>query len=290
MGGYQRDMTGASAAIRITSLLHRVGMLSFPVDVDHLALNYADTFDCDDPIIRVEGDYWDGIEGGLFANEDRSSWIITFNLRSNTDRQRFTKAHELGHYVLHRHERTGFTCENGAISNRSKSDALIEAQANQFASYLLMPADEVRRRLTGQPITFHLLSSSATFFGVSLEAMCIRYLELTDQRVVLFKWISGFLDWNIPSPSARLSKAFYKKSPECIPPPPGSLAEDESVQHEWDGERVPSQCWFTNEPEDETLREMKHVSDEHERILTLLVLAPATKPWEREESEPEEDS
>ncbi len=290
MGGYQRDMTGAKAAIRITSLLQQADLLSFPVDVDHLALNYAATFDCEDPIVAVEGDYWDGIEGGLFANGDGSSWIITFNLRSNSDRQRFTKAHELGHYVLHRHERSGFRCENGAIGDRNKADALIESQANQFASYLLMPADEVRQQLLGQPITFHLLSRSATFFGVSLEAMCIRYLELTDQRVVLFKWICGFLDWCIPSQSARLSRAFYRKSHECIPTPPGSLAEEESIQHEWDGARVPAQCWFMSEPLDETLREMKHVSDEHERILTLLVLAPAAKPWEREETETEEDS
>jgi hypothetical protein len=116
----------------------------------------------------------EGRDGGLFANGDGSSWIITFNLRSNSDRQRFTKAHELGHYVLHRHERSGFRCENGAIGDRNKADALIESQANQFASYLLMPADEVRQQLLGQPITFHLLSRSATFFGVSLEAMCIR--------------------------------------------------------------------------------------------------------------------
>ena len=126
MGGYQRDMTGATAAIRITSVLRHAGLLSFPVDVDHLALNYAATFDCDDPIVAVEGDDWDGIEGGLIANEDQSAWIITFNLRSNSERQRFTKAHELGHYVLHRHERPGFKCENGAIGDRNKADALID--------------------------------------------------------------------------------------------------------------------------------------------------------------------
>lgn len=285
MGSYPRDMAGATAAIRITTLLQRAEMLSFPVDVDHLALNYATTFQCDDPIVGIQGEYWDGIEGALIANAERRSWIITYNKRSNEARQRFTKAHELGHYVLHRHQQARFKCASSLVTDRDQADVLIESQANQFASYLLMPADEVRKRLDHETLTFTLLSETASFFGVSLEAMCIKYLELTTQRVVLFKWDNGFMVWCIPSQSARLSHARYRKSPDCIPPPPGSLAEDEEIRQEWEGLRVPSNLWFVGEPEGDTLREMKHVSDEHERVLTLLVLPPATKPWEREDDE-----
>ena len=48
---------------------------------------------------------------------------------------------------------------------------------------------------------------------------------------------------------------------------------------------LPAQTWFQTESPHTRLREMKHVSDVHERVLSLLVLPEAETPWEREDDE-----
>lgn len=150
-----------------------------------------------------------------------------------------------------------------------------------------MPANHVRAKLHGQTITLERLSELARFYGVSLAAICLKFVEITDRRAVVMYWDNGFLKWCVPSRKARLSRARYLKSAALIEPPPGSLAADESVRQEWTGQRIPAQSWFPTESPHAFLREMKHVSDTFERILTLLILPEAEAPWERDD--PEED-
>lgn len=145
-----------------------------------------------------------------------------------------------------------------------------------------MPASHVRERLQGRCITFELISELATFYGASLEAMCLKFVELTDRRAVLFKWDNGFMKWCVPSRKARLTKARYPRTDALIEPPPGSLAAEVSVRQEWEGQLVPARTWFHTESPRASLREMKHVSDVHERVLSLLILPEAEAPWERE--------
>ena len=64
-------------------------------------------------------------------------------------RVRFTQAHELGHYILHRRMRDSFQCSDGDMLNWSQDDRDIEGQADVFASYLLMPLDDYRKQITG---------------------------------------------------------------------------------------------------------------------------------------------
>jgi IrrE N-terminal-like domain len=56
----------------------------------------------------------------------------------------FTQAHELGHYLLHRSARECFECTEGDLLNWSLDDQDMEAQADVFASYLLMPLHDYR--------------------------------------------------------------------------------------------------------------------------------------------------
>lgn len=285
----QPDRTGANAAIRISRQIEPWGEARFPVDVDILALNCAATYGWSDPITRIHGEAWDGIEGALIASPSGGEWGITYNTRSTPERQRFTKAHELGHYLLHRHQQPRFQCGDGAVWERDSGRPGIEAQANQFASYLLMPADHVRERLKGQRITFDRLGELARCYGVSLEAMCLKFVEITDQRAVVMHWDNGILKWCVPSPKARLSRARYRRSDALIEPPPGSLAADETIRQDWEGRRLPAQIWFDTESPHTFLREMKHVSDVHERTLSLLMLPKADAPWERDEEDEDED-
>ena len=84
--------------------------------------------------IRVGG--LEGAEGRLVASDDDGG-VIRVASQQNLGRYRFTIAHELGHYVLHR---------QGVLDKVSTrrdmtiwNDASEEAEANCFAAELLMP-------------------------------------------------------------------------------------------------------------------------------------------------------
>mgnify|MGYP001584530096 CR=1 FL=1 len=97
---------------------------------------------------------------------------IYVNSNHPASRQRFTIAHELGHYMLHR-DRIG----DGIIDDylyRSELTDSLEHEANQYAARLLMP-----EALITQPQFESLtLAELANEFWVSNKTMDIRLGEL----------------------------------------------------------------------------------------------------------------
>lgn len=84
---------------------------------------------------------------GLLLAHAGEIWVNGGEAREWPPRRRFTIAHELGHWVLHRDQQTQLFCRHGAVDpptsaeqdSRPPLDA-IEAEANAFAAALLMPA------------------------------------------------------------------------------------------------------------------------------------------------------
>lgn len=73
----------------------------FPVDVEALCLEYTKIYS--DPITKVVGDSLGSFEGMLRPGRKKPCWHIIYNNDTNyRGRERFTLAHELGHYLLHR--------------------------------------------------------------------------------------------------------------------------------------------------------------------------------------------
>jgi Zn-dependent peptidase ImmA (M78 family) len=75
---------------------------------------------------------------------DTGIYRISVSRSDHYFRQRFTMAHELGHYILHRHRMVNNVIEDTAMYRSNLSDAL-EREANQFAASLLMPLEQVKR-------------------------------------------------------------------------------------------------------------------------------------------------
>ncbi|EQA4400421.1 ImmA/IrrE family metallo-endopeptidase, partial [Acinetobacter baumannii] len=93
-------------------------------------------------------------------------WTILYNPTvESSGRILFTKAHELGHYILHRTIQDEFLC--GAEDLQTYDIASIETEANKFSSYLLMPIDDFRRQID-QTQLIQSLSLCALRYGVSL--------------------------------------------------------------------------------------------------------------------------
>lgn len=135
----------------------------FPVDVIDIA---------DQMGIRVEYTYLqDGVSGMIRARPDEVP-VIYVDERDSRGRQRFTIAHELGHYV----ERTNQGKVDFAfIDRRGMEYDLHEFYADEFAGNLLMPR-EVLEQLQEQGKT---KLGIATYFDVSPSALNKRLERLT---------------------------------------------------------------------------------------------------------------
>jgi IrrE N-terminal-like domain len=88
----------------------------------------------------------DPLAGYLFA-AGRIGWAFV-RADDILPRRRFTAAHELGHFVLHRERMQSFSDTNESISEGLESADLkqMEREANQVAVELLMPAEVCRER------------------------------------------------------------------------------------------------------------------------------------------------
>lgn len=285
-------MAGMRAAAKITRWIEPWGDRRFPIDVELLARQAHTMYGRDDPITQFHGEAWDGFDGFLQRSPDHpEEWWLSYNNAAPPGRVRFSQAHELGHYVLHSQRQDRFRCGPDAIVEKDTGEPNIEAQANQFASYLLMPANDVRPRIEAADITLDLIGMLAERYGVSFEAMCIRVVELTAERAVLVYWDNGMMRRWSRSDAAKRQRLWLEQPARApLEPPAGTLAADAGVRQCREGRSVAARHWFRTAPDGEMVREMKHTSDTYERVLSLLIVARFEPRWARDDEEPIEDA
>ena len=254
-----------------------MGCMKLPIDLDLVRQMLPDTPLGRGAVIKEPADLtWGSSEGALVQNsENKAEWGLFVNPNTRVERRRFTIAHELGHFVLHRSVRPEFQCDKESVHSGIDTLKKIEREADDFASNLLMPGNLLRTRIDGKHIDFHLLGELAKEFNVSLEAMCIRLIKFTEQRAVLVHWDNGFLKYQWPSESARRTRVRLHKTSDPQEPYVGTLAADESFEQEWDGIDMPASAWCSSEATDIGLRELKHTYTDGNRILSLLILESA---------------
>jgi hypothetical protein len=134
-----------------------------PVDLDGIARDLG---------VKVyQAPLGSGISGQIMRDRLRggpSGFAIYVNSAEHPNRRRFTFAHELAHFILHRD-----LIETGVIDDTMYRSALsdhYEVQANRMAADILMPVRLVKlwRVRERDPVRL------ATLFGVSSQAMQIR--------------------------------------------------------------------------------------------------------------------
>lgn len=158
--------------MRFSEQLNMIGRFKkrAPVDVEGLSFALG---------VPVHYAYLPDTTSGMIERVSEDKFRILVNANHSPNRQRFTIAHELGHYMLHRHligkgiedNRAYRSSLDGAYQNREIGPTQ-ETQANKFAVGLLMPdhlLEEVRR----DP-RFNSTAAQAKALGVSEQAYCIR--------------------------------------------------------------------------------------------------------------------
>jgi Zn-dependent peptidase ImmA (M78 family) len=108
--------------------------------------------------------------GSLSYNNGK--WVMRINQKHHPKRRRFTMAHEFAHYYLHR-EATPYFEDTTFFRNDNTSS--IEFAANDFASKLLMPEEDVKKCISEGTSN---LSDLANKFEVSIDAMRNRITNL----------------------------------------------------------------------------------------------------------------
>ncbi|HDR2793026.1 MULTISPECIES: ImmA/IrrE family metallo-endopeptidase [Enterobacter] len=78
--------------------------------------------------------------------EENGSYIIRVNRHDVKERQRFTLAHEIAHFLLHK-DRIGDGITDDVLY-RSKLSDFMEIQANRLAADILMPWDLIQPKLS----------------------------------------------------------------------------------------------------------------------------------------------
>lgn len=158
-------------------LVERLGIEAAAVDVREVAATLG--------LSVMETDLGEGMSGLLVTGGGKK--LICVQKGDHKHRQRFTIAHEIGHFHLrhqfepgeHVHVDKGlFVSQRGPRASEGIDSKEIEA--NQFAASLLMPSRLVLReaQAIGEPLSEEAIRQLARTFQVSEQAMTIRLTTL----------------------------------------------------------------------------------------------------------------
>ena len=158
----------------------------------------------------------------------------------------------------------------------------MEAEANTFAAFLLMPANDFREQIKSQIVTIDLLGHCAARYGSSFTATALKWLEITDEAAMLVVARNEFVCWSYPNKLASRKGAYL---PPGTPVPQSAIDRLSSAaqsRSQWCP--VQSGVWHsTMEAEESAI-----VSDQFE-LAIFLVRFPTTGAVQHEE-EPEQDA
>ncbi|MGY6649487.1 ImmA/IrrE family metallo-endopeptidase [Wenyingzhuangia sp. IMCC45574] len=171
----------ASIESKAVSIIKEFGDLKTPINVEQICRNMGIEIKCED--------LGENVSGVLFIKKDGSG-VIGYDQNNNISevRKRFSIAHELGHYVLHRFNQELFVDHKQfkAIfrdNDSSKGDITQEREANAFAAALLMPKEKLNKALSKHVFDLadsdeNIIDKLAKKFNVSSQAMTYRIAKL----------------------------------------------------------------------------------------------------------------
>lgn len=169
-------MTSKDIERKAAFLISEVKITEMPVSVVSIAEKLG--------ILIRAFEFGEEISGALIMEGGKG--VIGFNSSESKVRQRFTIAHEIGHYVLHQPTSNIFFDEASSFSikyrsNRKNDNPIQERQANAFAAALLMPQKFLIAEIKERNLDLNdekSLKYLAKKFNVSITAMAIRLSDL----------------------------------------------------------------------------------------------------------------
>ncbi len=116
------------------------------------------------------------VNGQIRKNPENNEVIIEYDVNMHPNRQRFTLAHELGHYFLGHLDDNNILFRDPAKNFSLDNYDPYEAEANKFAADLLMPKEKIDFLL--QEVKMSSIEGMAKALQVSPAAMTYRLKNL----------------------------------------------------------------------------------------------------------------
>jgi hypothetical protein len=127
----------------------------------------------------------------------------------NVGFQRFSIAHELGHYFLGHADKL---FQGGKTTHESQagfgSSEQIELEADHFAAGLLMPSDLFKQEAGRHSDGLEAIEKVAERCQTSMISSAIRYVGLTDAAVAIIVSFGSSVDYCFSSPALRRIKGY----------------------------------------------------------------------------------
>lgn len=120
--------------------------------------------------------------------------FITVDSRSARARQRFSAAHELGHWMMDRGKLSGFTCTEKQLVTGWSGDNP-ERRANRFAADLLLPTYLFAPAAKDKEMTFTTVRELCQSFETSITATAIRLVETGSFPALVVCSTSSGIKW-----------------------------------------------------------------------------------------------
>ncbi len=180
-------------------------------------------------------------EAALIMDVNKAAGAILLARDRSSQRTRYSLAHELGHWLIPTHRPDaghGFECQLDDLHRVDEKEQnrrrRIEAEANRFASALLMPPRRVRTQMGKTSDLGDIVALAATF-GVSKEAMARAYVDASREPIAVlilhcglvsrvyrnlnFPWIDVGIGQRVPSDSvaSAASAGSMSELEECEP-------------------------------------------------------------------------
>lgn len=250
----------SSPGERAEALIADLG-ISTPSELDVEAIAF-------DSSVEVVYEAMTGCDASLVGYRDRA--IATINPSGVRGRERFSVAHELGHWHLHRGR--SFKCRVDDPSANLSSNRVVEKEADTFAAHLLMPRPLFNPVVAsfGKP-TFQQLTRIAGDFETSVMATTLRLANINTLPVIVACYDRDGRLWAMPA--ADIPRGWRLKE---------KLDDDtftyDLVHHgkECRGlAKQPADLWFENDEADNYEVQEQCIASMAGTALVLIYLEPA---------------
>ncbi len=260
--------------------------MSYPESVAERVIDALNIIDKSD-LLRVEEIAWargilvkddelEGAEARLVVGQGRG--VITIaNAVQDQRRKRFSIAHELGHFEMHKGIQELSLCLNQDIHELPYKNASnkSEQEANEFASALLMPKRFFAPLCLSEEPSLSHITSLANQFMTSLTATALKYIKFCNEPVAIVMSQNSKIQWFQSSSdfdSLRDELNFFIE--------PHTILESDTLAAKLFRDsnypkrkaRVYASSWFTpgNYNKDATIQEHSIAMPNYETVLTLL--------------------
>ncbi|NSW83105.1 MAG: ImmA/IrrE family metallo-endopeptidase [Syntrophothermus sp.] len=130
-------------------------------------------------------------------------------------RQKFSLAHELGHYYMPHHELLIIGCSaSDLMTFESNPSTMQEWEANVFASELLMPHHHIAKDAKAYEYSAESVKEIADKYEVSITAAAVRLLQVTPDSAAIVLSANGQIKWFKKSQNFR----YYIRATKTMDP------------------------------------------------------------------------